>query len=446
MPQSAADTSSTAQDIPVRVIQPNRPEHVPTAQTVPAPALQASPAPAPEPQAEQQGADQAPSANKTLEGWVDADPQWRTQEVLAFRDDAFKLGATVDDEGNLTHLLEVNGHFFLLYLDASFPRPRLGKYIPVRLYLVTPSYDDYPVPLSRGGFHVLKDATGQQFVRDTNFEYDYECHMQRRTGKPMAQAALDLARRVVDWSTKVAPPRDRAATGRGVLPSPSRNLGTVQTRTNQQPMSTRISATGRTNRALRLAPSQFVDGRASLGYAPPRGCKKIVFSNRAFAQIYTETQARITTETGGLLMGHFDNDIWYVIETCDPGWRGVFKSAYHEGDEQYENHIAAVTARLYKYPLVFLGMWHRHPGSLDTFSGTDDITNWGYVDSCAAPGCISGLINYDPEFRMTFYYCEQQRDRMLYSKIDIEVGDERFARPELLTMASKQDVDQRTWR
>lgn len=122
-------------------------------------------------------------------------------------------------------------------------------------------------------------------------------------------------------------------------------------------------------------------------------CKKVVLSNRAYSQIYSETYSKIRTETGGLLLGHFENGVWYVVEASDPGINATFTTSYHEGDDVYENHICGVISRMYKHPLVFLGMWHRHPGSLDVFSGTDDQTNYKYAES-AGNGCISALVIY----------------------------------------------------
>jgi hypothetical protein len=144
-----------------------------------------------------------------------------------------------------------------------------------------------------------------------------------------------------------------------------------------------------------------------------------------------------------LLLGHFDDGVWYVIEASDPGINAKFYEAYHEGDDVYQNHVCGVISRTYKHPLVFLGMWHRHPGSLDSFSGTDDGTNYKYAES-AGNGCISAIINYDPEFRITFYYAEQgDFQRIYYTKVDVEVGDDKIPNQEILKVAAIEDVMRR---
>ena len=170
-----------------------------------------------------------------------------------------------------------------------------------------------------------------------------------------------------------------------------------------------------------------------------------MFYRIGLTQIFCETQARINTETGGLLLGHYENGIWYVAEACDPGWNAIFQMSYHEADENYENHVCSVISRIYKHPLIFLGMWHRHPGSMDTFSSIDDITNTKYAEVCGN-GCISALVNYDPDFRMTFYYVDiKSKPRLEYTNVRFEVGDDRFSNPRVLQIASIEDVINRNF-
>ena len=62
---------------------------------------------------------------------------------------------------------------------------------------------------------------------------------------------------------------------------------------------------------------------------------KVVFSDRAFAAVMAETTEKIKTETGGLFLGSFEDDVWYVIESIDPGPKSIFEVAYFEYDQQY---------------------------------------------------------------------------------------------------------------
>lgn len=146
---------------------------------------------------------------------------------------------------------------------------------------------------------------------------------------------------------------------------------------------------------------------------------KVVFSNRAYASILAETTEKIKTETGGLFLGTVDEDVWYVIEAIDPGPKSIFEVAYFEYDQRYTEHLINKIANLYNQKLALIGLWHRHPGSMDYFSSTDDGTNAKYA-ALNQQGAISALVNVDSKFRLTVY----QVDRPCrYTKIEYDVGD-----------------------
>jgi len=131
----------------------------------------------------------------------------------------------------------------------------------------------------------------------------------------------------------------------------------------------------------------------------------VVFTKRAFNAIVTETLARNPIETGGIFLGYMlDNGIWAVVETIPPGIRTINEMAYFEYDTDFVNYLANVVALQYKEKIQVLGLWHRHPGSFDRFSGTDDGTNRlfanGTPEGC---GAISALVNCDPQFRLSMY-------------------------------------------
>lgn len=146
---------------------------------------------------------------------------------------------------------------------------------------------------------------------------------------------------------------------------------------------------------------------------------KVVFSNRAFASILAEATEKIKTETGGLFLGTVEDDIWYVIEAIDPGPKSVFEVAYFEYDQQYTQHLINKIANLYNHKLTLIGLWHRHPGSMDFFSSTDDGTNAKYA-ALNEKGAISALVNIDPQFRLTVYQVDKP---CRYSRIEYDVGD-----------------------
>lgn len=147
---------------------------------------------------------------------------------------------------------------------------------------------------------------------------------------------------------------------------------------------------------------------------------RVVFSNRAYASILAETTEKITTETGGLFLGTVKDDVWYVIEAIDPGPKSIFEVAYFEYDQKYTQHLINKIANLYDEKLTLIGLWHRHPGSFDQFSSTDDGTNAKYA-SLNRSGAISALVNIDPSFRLTVYHVGRP---CRYRKIRYDVGDD----------------------
>ena len=150
-------------------------------------------------------------------------------------------------------------------------------------------------------------------------------------------------------------------------------------------------------------------------------CQTIIFSDKAYNAIIDETFRKDPIETGGILLGHvLDNGLWVVMEVIPPGINSVHQYAYFEYDEKFVNYLAESVATKYENKLELLGLWHRHPGSMDTFSGTDDGTNriFASLKSC---GAISGLVNVDPNFRLTMYHVSNP---LQYDIVDFEVGDD----------------------
>lgn len=159
-----------------------------------------------------------------------------------------------------------------------------------------------------------------------------------------------------------------------------------------------------------------------------------IFSNRAYLAIITETHEKIKTETGGVFLGRYENGCWYVVEALDPGPKSIFQAAYFEYDRNYTEHLINKIARLYQSKLTLIGLWHRHPGSFDQFSSTDDGTNSDYARLNPA-GAISALVNIDPKFRITPYHVAKP---LKYTRVKYRVGDDLI--PEHLMQLKKPEV------
>ncbi|MDR1925207.1 MAG: Mov34/MPN/PAD-1 family protein [Planctomycetaceae bacterium] len=133
----------------------------------------------------------------------------------------------------------------------------------------------------------------------------------------------------------------------------------------------------------------------------------VVFTNRAYNAIINESFAKSPLETGGVLLGYIlDSGVWVVVETLPPGPKSNYRHAFFEYDEEFVNYLVVPVATQYKNTLQVLGLWHRHPGSMDTFSSTDDGTNIKFAERNFSLGAISGLVNIDPAFRLTMYHVD----------------------------------------
>ena len=149
---------------------------------------------------------------------------------------------------------------------------------------------------------------------------------------------------------------------------------------------------------------------------------QIVFSSQAFRSIVAEASRKIETETGGTFLGCYIDGVWYVIESIEPGPKSVFQKSYFEYDQEYSEKQINNRARLYDLEMTLIGLWHSHPGSMDTFSLIDDETNSDY-SKLSINGAISIIVNRDPKFRMTAYHVSWP---LQYRKIRFDVGNDLF--------------------
>lgn len=215
----------------------------------------------------------------------------------------------------------------------------------------------------------------------------------------------DFVQEIADWTVDMKPLREKA-----------------------------IARTKRNNQRKELKQYGYADGIC-------KHCREIIISDRAYAAIIAEALSRDPLETGGILLGHYKNGIWYVVESTDPGMNTTHTTVHHEMDDKYHNHLYPVTSRLYEKDLVLLGLWHRHPGELNTFSTDDNNTNTEYAKAIGN-GAISFLLNFVPDAKLTCYYLDQN-DTKTYYKPKILIGDKYFEGTNFLDIVSEKTLLER---
>lgn len=187
-----------------------------------------------------------------------------------------------------------------------------------------------------------------------------------------------------------------------------------------------------------LKRTELVRNRFDYRKGSCKKCRKIVISDRAYTSIIAEALSRDPDETGGILLGIIDKDTWYVVEATDPGLSTFHNRVHHEMDEKYHNHIYPVISRLYEKDLCLLGLWHRHPGTLNTFSGDDNRTNRSYSEAIDN-GTLSFLLNFVPDPQLTCYYLDDKGTGSYY-KPEVKIGDKFFKGTDYLVLADEKTL------
>lgn len=169
---------------------------------------------------------------------------------------------------------------------------------------------------------------------------------------------------------------------------------------------------------VQLVPSE--GGESPRKPSADQGPSKVAFTQRAYTAMLSEVLKKTPVETGGILLGYRDDSEWTVVESLDPGPHSIHQLSYFEYDQAYVTHQVNRVRNYYEPPLDLLGLWHRHPGSFDSFSGTDDGTNLSFA-RMSPEGAISGLVNVDPSVRLTLYRVSS--DPLVYTRIPFSVLD-----------------------
>ena len=164
--------------------------------------------------------------------------------------------------------------------------------------------------------------------------------------------------------------------------------------------------------------------RFGYSYGSCQRCRKIIISDRAYSSMVAEALARDPDETGGILLGVIDGETWYIVEATDPGISTFHSTVHHEMDDAYLNLVYRVQSRIYLRDLYLAGLWHRHPGTLDKFSGDDNNTNANYAEAIGN-GTISIILNFVPDVHLTCYYFDDKGTGTYY-KPEVRIGDKYF--------------------
>lgn len=155
----------------------------------------------------------------------------------------------------------------------------------------------------------------------------------------------------------------------------------------------------------------------------PHPCTRVVLSPLAWALMISQSYLNNPNETGGALLGYRDGTTVHVTVALPPGPRSQASPVMLKYNEEFQNYVFGVITELMGQKAGLLGLWHRHPGSLDRFSGVDAVAHeqFGKVLNGEV---ISLLLNLDgPEGapRVTGYFVDTKE--MVYHLIPVTVEE-----------------------
>lgn len=153
---------------------------------------------------------------------------------------------------------------------------------------------------------------------------------------------------------------------------------------------------------------------------PHPHCTRVVLSPLAWTLMISQSYLNDPNETGGALLGYRDGTTVHVTVALPSGPRSQASPVMLKYNEEFQNYVFGVITELMGQKAGLLGLWHRHPGSFDRFSGVDAVAHeqFGKVLN----GVTSLLVNLDgPEGapRVTGYFV----DKMVYHLIPVTVEE-----------------------
>ena len=155
---------------------------------------------------------------------------------------------------------------------------------------------------------------------------------------------------------------------------------------------------------------------------------EVIFSDRAYSSIYLETMQRMNDkkETGGVLLGHIDDEKCYILENVLPGHLAKRTIGSFEYDVKFVDYVATHLANLYFIKLDVVGIWHTHFDSIDIFSEPDRSINRKFVEQYGH-NIVSGIVLVDEEqINLTMYDVCLKNEKLANIKIGINYIPEHY--------------------
>lgn len=159
------------------------------------------------------------------------------------------------------------------------------------------------------------------------------------------------------------------------------------------------------------------------GEPSPR-CTRVVLSPLAWALMASQSYRNDPNETGGALLGYREGTTVFGTVALPSGPGCEASSTILRYDAEFQNYIFGVLGDILGEKGTLLGLWHRHPGSFDRFSGLDAVAHRQFGAVLDGGEVVSLLVNLDgPEGapRVTGYFVDT--NEMVYHLTEVVVDE-----------------------
>lgn len=180
--------------------------------------------------------------------------------------------------------------------------------------------------------------------------------------------------------------------------------------------------------------------RFSYSSHPSKKCRTLIASKRVLTTILAEAYANGENETGGILLGHQEEGVWYLVEATGPGYGAYHTPTRHEMNKRFVNYLYRVLFRIYDNGPLLIGFWHRHPGNFNRFSDLDDKVNTDYAKAIGN-GTLSILLNFTPDPQFTCYYLDP--DDACYHPVKLVINNRKLAKKGFLAYTTPEELRNR---
>ena len=103
---------------------------------------------------------------------------------------------------------------------------------------------------------------------------------------------------------------------------------------------------------------------------------RVIVSFRAFSCIISNAETATNCETGGVLLGFYNDETFYVLEATAPGPNAVLEPTRLTTDSTYLDYEIHQISNIYADNIEIIGVWHKHNNCLNPpFSAADMVTH-----------------------------------------------------------------------